>query len=64
MTRALVTGGGSGIGAAVARRLVADGLDVVVADLSGDAATSVADELGAAGVQLDVRDEAAGACRR
>ena len=57
MTRALVTGGGSGIGAAVARRLAADGLDIVVADLSGSSAMSVAGELGATGVQLDVRDE-------
>ena len=57
MTRALVTGGGSGIGAATARRLVAEGHDVVVADLSGDAARVVAGELGATAVELDVRDE-------
>ncbi len=57
MTRALVTGGGSGIGAAVARRLVADGLDVVVSDASLDAAESVAAELGARAMRLDVRDE-------
>ena len=57
MSRALVTGGGSGIGAAVARGLTADGLEVVVADLSADAATAVADELGGTALQLDVRDE-------
>jgi NAD(P)-dependent dehydrogenase (short-subunit alcohol dehydrogenase family) len=53
--RALVTGGGSGIGAAVAHRLADDGFDVTVADLEPDA---VATELGATGVRLDVRDEA------
>ncbi len=47
MTTALVTGGGSGIGAAVARRLSADGLDVVVTDASLAAAEAVAAELGA-----------------
>jgi 2-keto-3-deoxy-L-fuconate dehydrogenase len=52
--RALVTGGGSGIGAAVARRLVAEGATVIVADLEPG---PVADELGVHALQLDVRDE-------
>jgi len=52
--RVLVTGAGSGIGAAVARRLAAAGAEVVVADLEPAA---VADELGAHALQLDVRDE-------
>ncbi len=54
--RALVTGGASGIGAAIARRLAADGASVVIADLQGDAAARLATEIGAASVQLDVVD--------
>jgi 2-keto-3-deoxy-L-fuconate dehydrogenase len=58
---ALVTGGGSGIGAAVVRRLHAEGAHVVVADRNGEAARALAGELGdrAEGIVLDVRDEAA-----
>jgi len=56
---ALVTGAGSGIGAAVARRLAAQGANVVLADLSLAAVEQLAGELGPAArpVQLDVRDE-------
>jgi 2-hydroxycyclohexanecarboxyl-CoA dehydrogenase len=54
--RALVTGGASGIGAAIARRMAADGAVVVIADLQGDAAVRLANEIGATGVQLDVTD--------
>jgi len=57
---AIVTGGASGIGEAVCRRLSAEGASVVVADYSGDAAQALADELGdALAVELDVADAAA-----
>lgn len=46
---ALVTGAGSGIGAAIARDLAASGASVVVADLKREAAEAVAAEIGRAG---------------
>ncbi|MDT7840564.1 bifunctional aldolase/short-chain dehydrogenase [Streptomyces justiciae] len=58
---ALVTGAGSGIGKAIAQRLVAEGACVVVADLNGDNASAVAEELGgpdkAVAVTVDVTSE-------
>jgi NAD(P)-dependent dehydrogenase (short-subunit alcohol dehydrogenase family) len=57
--RALVTGAGSGIGAAVARALHAEGAQVLLADAAADRVAAVADELGdgARWAALDVRDE-------
>jgi len=53
---AIVTGGASGFGAGIVRRFVLEGARVVIADINGDAANALADELGAAasGLQVDV----------
>ena len=54
----VVTGGASGIGRALARRFNADGAKhVVVADLNGDDAQAVADEIGGSAATLDVSNE-------
>ncbi len=55
----LVAGGGSGLGAATAKRLVADGANVVIADLN-DAGDWVAEKFGRRGrfLHTDVTDEA------
>ncbi|MFI7188301.1 SDR family NAD(P)-dependent oxidoreductase [Nocardia nova] len=61
---AIVTGGASGIGGAIARRLAADGSPVAVFDVDGAAADLAAREIGEAGgkamgVAVDVSDRAA-----
>jgi NAD(P)-dependent dehydrogenase (short-subunit alcohol dehydrogenase family) len=58
---ALVTGGGSGLGAATAEALAAAGAKVTVADLNADAAWRVASRIGGLAVTCDVTDEASAA---
>jgi 2-keto-3-deoxy-L-fuconate dehydrogenase len=54
---AVVTGGGSGIGRAVAHRLAAGGADVVVANRTEASGRAVAEETGGRYVAVDVSDE-------
>ena len=55
--RVLVTGGTSGLGAAMARALVDAGARVAVTGRDPARARAAADDLGATGIGLDVRDE-------
>jgi meso-butanediol dehydrogenase/(S,S)-butanediol dehydrogenase/diacetyl reductase len=59
--RALVTGGASGIGKAIAKALNGAGARIAVTDRDGDAASAVAREIGPAAIadRLDVTDAAA-----
>jgi 2-hydroxycyclohexanecarboxyl-CoA dehydrogenase len=52
---ALVTGAGSGIGAATARRLAGEGAHVAATDVNLDGAREVAGEVSGAAFELDVR---------
>jgi NAD(P)-dependent dehydrogenase (short-subunit alcohol dehydrogenase family) len=56
---AVVTGAASGIGAAVARRLAADGVQVGVLDRDADGVAAVAEEIGGLALVADVADSAA-----
>ncbi len=60
---AVIAGGGSGIGAATARRLAEEGARVVVGDINAGNAAAVARQIGegggqAIGVQFDISDDA------
>lgn len=54
--RAVITGGGSGIGRATARRLTAEGARVAVLDRDGDRAEEVAREIDGLAYAVDVTD--------
>jgi len=54
---AIVTGAGSGFGAGIARKFAAQGARVMVADINGDAARTVAAEIGATPCVVDVSDD-------
>ncbi len=57
---AIVTGGASGFGAGIVRKFVAEGARVVIADINGDAAETMAREIGAAtsAIRVDVASNA------
>src|ERR1700709_2060278 len=57
---AIVTGGASGLGAATARRLAAQGARVAVCDLNLKLAEELAKEIGGIAVACDVADAASG----
>ena len=56
--RAVITGGGSGIGAATCRRMAQEGASVAVLDRDAESARSVAKEIGGCSFGVDVSDHA------
>jgi NAD(P)-dependent dehydrogenase (short-subunit alcohol dehydrogenase family) len=56
---ALVTGGASGLGKAIAKALLDQDAVVMLADIDSDTGTATADELGCGFIQLDVTDPVA-----
>lgn len=53
---AIVTGAASGFGAGIARKFTAEGARVMVADLNGDGAKTIAQEVGGIACTVDVAD--------
>lgn len=56
---AVITGGGSGIGLATARRFATEGAKVVVVDVNVEGGQAAADEVGGEFIAADVSDEGA-----
>lgn len=56
--RAIVTGGASGFGAGIVQRFLAEGAQVMVADINNDAAQAMAAEHGGFACHVDVSDRA------
>jgi 3-oxoacyl-[acyl-carrier protein] reductase len=56
---ALVTGGGAGLGAAIARLFAREGCEIIVNDVNAESAESVAKETGGTAVVADVSDSEA-----
>jgi NAD(P)-dependent dehydrogenase (short-subunit alcohol dehydrogenase family) len=54
---AVITGGGSGIGLAAARRMHAEGARIVIGDIDGDAGGAAAEQLAGLYVPVDVSDQ-------
>jgi 3(or 17)beta-hydroxysteroid dehydrogenase len=54
---ALVTGGASGLGEAIARRLAEEGATVIVSDIQSDLGRALAEEIGGSFIFQDVTDE-------
>lgn len=51
---AIITGGASGFGAGIVRKFIAEGATVMIADINGDAAQAMADEVEALACTVDV----------
>ncbi|MEL6685587.1 MAG: SDR family NAD(P)-dependent oxidoreductase, partial [Pseudomonadota bacterium] len=54
---AIVTGGGSGFGAGIARKFVAEGAQVFVVDINLKGAEAIAAEIGGTAIACDVSDK-------